>query len=132
MPDRINVPDQPGYDQVFRSQNGLLGRDLQRRVRRVESAARRQARVRTGALRSRIHSSWIAGGRDRLAMRVGSDVDHALVHHEGARPHVIRPRNAKAMRYVNKQGDVVFAQQVSHPGTRPNRYLADNLPLAIT
>jgi hypothetical protein len=131
MADRVTVPEEPGYDQVFRHRDGLLGRDTQRRAKRVESAARRQAGVRTGELRARIGSSWVPSRPDELVMKVGSDVGHALVHHEGSRPHVIRPRNAKALRYVNKRGEVVFAQQVVHPGTHPNRYLADNLPLAL-
>jgi hypothetical protein len=131
MADRVHVPEQPGYDQVFRHRNGLLGRDTERRARRVETAARRQAGVRTGVLRARIGSSWVTSRPDELVMKVGSDVDHALMHHEGTRPHVIRVRSSKAMRYVNNRGEVVFARQVQHPGTHPNRYLADNLPLAL-
>ncbi len=40
---------------------------------------------------------------------------------EGTRPHIIRPKNAKALRFQigNK---IVFAKQVRHPGTQPNRY----------
>lgn len=40
---------------------------------------------------------------------------------EGTSPHIIRPKKAKAL--VFKIGEkVIFARQVNHPGTRPNRY----------
>jgi hypothetical protein len=131
MADRVNVPDQPGYDQVFRKRSGMMGRDTKRRAGRVEAAARIQAGVRTGELKASIRSSWMRGGPDELVMKVGSNVGHALMHHRGTRPHVIRARGTKAMRYMNDRGEVVFAREIHHPGTHPNRFLADNLPLAL-
>ena len=61
-------------------------------------------------------------------MKVGSDVRHALWHHEGTRPHPIVGR--RVLRFV-KNGKVVFAHKVMHPGTRPNRYLSDNLRIFV-
>jgi hypothetical protein len=128
MPDRINVPDQPGWDQVFAMRNSPVGRDLSNRATRVQLAAKAQAGVRTGALKRDITKNWVGRG---LTIRVGSSRPYALMHHEGTRPHIIRPRRAKALRWVNARGEVVFAQVVRHPGTHPNRYLEDNLPLAV-
>lgn len=64
-----------------------------------------------------------AGG---IAIYVGSDHPIALMHHEGTRPHEIRPRKAQVLAFeVN--GQVVFATVVHHPGTKPNKYLTDSL-----
>jgi hypothetical protein len=40
----------------------------------------------------------------------------------GTRPHVIRPRRAKALRWVGESGPI-FATKVNHPGTRPEPWL---------
>lgn len=40
---------------------------------------------------------------------------------EGTRPHEIRPRKARVLRF-EYQGEVVFAMKVNHPGTWPNPY----------
>lgn len=131
MPHFFIVPDQPGFDEVFKSRNGVVGRDLQRRANRVRNAAVVQAGRKTGALKADIKVKWnTPSPSGDLRMQVGSDVRHAQDHHDGTRPHVIRARNAKALRFINSAGEVVFAQSVHHPGTRPNRYLTDNLPLA--
>jgi hypothetical protein len=131
MPDRINVPQQPGYDRTFKSHTGEVGSDIDRRGSRVLQAARRQVGVRTGTLRSNLHKEWIQEPGGDVGQRVGSNVSYSLMHHDGTRPHVIRARRATVLRYVNRRGEVVFAKQVMHPGTRPNRYLEDNLHLAI-
>jgi hypothetical protein len=48
---------------------------------------------------------------------------------EGTRAHEIRPRVAKALRFVY-QGRVVFARSVQHPGTQPNPFFARALEKA--
>jgi len=130
MPDRIQVPVQPGYNQVFKSRVGPVGREIDRRGSRVLQGARGQVGVRTDQLRRNLHKEWFTRPGGDVGMRVGSSVGHALLHHEGTRPHIIRDRRVKMLRYINKRGEVVFARQVWHPGTRPNRYLEDNLHLA--
>ncbi|WP_329173335.1 hypothetical protein [Streptomyces sp. NBC_01477] len=45
---------------------------------------------------------------------------------DGTRPHVIRPRRARALRFQSG-GSTVFAKVVYHPGTRPNNFLARSL-----
>jgi phage gpG-like protein len=129
--DRIEVPLQPGWDKEFKSRDGLVGKDLWRRAGRLLNAARRQARHRTGNLRASMHRDWITGKGGDLAVQVGSNVSYARIHHDGSRPHVIRARNAKVLRFTNRRGEVVFARSVNHPGTRPNRYLTDNLHIAV-
>lgn len=127
---RIVVPVQPGYNNVFKARNGAVGKDLSRRALRVQLAAKAQTGVDTGKLKRDITKSWGTGSSD-LAIKVGSTVPYALMHHNGTRPHIIRPKRAKALRWVAKNGNVVFARVVHHPGTKPNRYLADNIHLAV-
>lgn len=51
--------------------------------------------------------------------------DHPAVRFvlDGTRPHIIRPRRAKALRF-QMGGRTVFAKYVRHPGTRANNFLA--------
>ncbi len=130
MPDIIRVPVQPGYDVTFKSHTGPVGRDVDRRASRVLQAARGDVGVRTGQLRGNLHKEWFTRPNGDVGQRVGSNVPYAHLHHDGTRPHVIAARRAKALRYVNASGQVVFARSVQHPGTQPNPYLAGNLPLA--
>ncbi|WP_228980121.1 hypothetical protein [Streptomyces sp. DH12] len=51
-------------------------------------------------------------------------VDHPAVRYvlDGTRPHLIRPRRAKALRF-EVGGRVTYAKIVRHPGTRANPFL---------
>lgn len=46
----------------------------------------------------------------------------------GTRPHIIRPRRKKALRF-EVDGRVVYAKIVHHPGTRANNFMAEALRL---
>ncbi len=87
----------------------------------VYRVAVREAPVRTGALRRSLRTTTNLTFRG-WAARVGSDLEYASFVHDGTRPHVIRPRRARALRFTIG-GRVVFAARVNHPGTRPNRFL---------
>lgn len=51
-------------------------------------------------------------------------VDHPAAHYvmNGTKPHEIRPRNKKVLRFT-VGGTVVYARRVDHPGTKPNPFL---------
>lgn len=80
------------------------------------------APVDTGRLRAsiRVERRSFFGLRQRWT--VGSDVDYAPMVNDGTRPHIIRPKRAKALRF-NVGGKVVFARVVHHPGTRARPFL---------
>lgn len=61
-----------------------------------------------------------------ITVMVGSEHPIALIHHNGTRPHEIRPRTASVLAF-EIGGQTVFATVVHHPGTKPNRYLTDPL-----
>jgi hypothetical protein len=100
---------------------------LLKKGKAVEMAAKRQVGVRTGALRASIHLRYGVDSGGQF-VTVGSKLPYARSHHEGTRAHVIRPRKAQVLRFSNN-GRVVYAHKVNHPGTKPNRYLTDNLRL---
>jgi Bacteriophage protein of unknown function (DUF646). len=96
--------------------------------RSIVTAARAQVGKDTGELARSIHYNikrW--GGLPEV--EVGSEHPIAYIHHEGTRPHAIRARNAQFLRFSAK-GRVVYDRTVMHPGTKPNRFLTDNLYLA--
>lgn len=103
--------------------DGMVGRDLNRRLRTLEFRARASAGRKTGNLRARMETTGRKVDHRGLEARVGAPVKYALVHHQGSRPHVIKPRKAGGTLRFVIGGRVIFAKRVNHPGTRPNHYL---------
>ena len=124
------VPNPPGMDWTLKNPEGTVGRHMKGIGRKISVAAKAQVGVHTGLLKMSINSSQERTSTGQL-VKIGSMVPHALVHHEGSRPHMIHGRNGGMLRFT-QSGRVVYHRSVMHPGTRPNRYLADNLYLALT
>ncbi len=124
----IFIENRAGMEYLLRSQNGPVGKDLRRRGLRVMAGARAQVGVRTGALRASIHMRHMADTRGQY-VRVGSNLNYARLHHDGTSPHIIKPDRKQVLKFATK-GQIIFAHVVKHPGTKPNRYLTDNLRLA--
>lgn len=113
----------------FKDPNGDLTRDLVKRGTRVQNEARRLVGKRTHNLEHRIVKRVVQINGVPVVQVGAVGVKYALWHHEGTRPHVIRPVRAKALRF-EVDGNVVFARRVNHPGTKPNRYLINALRVA--
>lgn len=86
--------------------------------------------VRTGRLRAGNQMQVDAPTGWRVEGRVFNDTEYALAVHNGTPPHVIRPRNAQALRFEGAGGGIVFATVVHHPGTRPRPFLAEGASIA--
>lgn len=114
-------------DKMLNSPRGMVGRYLRGKGLAIKAAAKGQVGFKTGALRASIHMRHSRDARGQY-IKIGSPLPYARVHHEGSKPHLIKPNKRRALRYF-KDGFMVFAHQVRHPGTRPNRYLTDNLRL---
>lgn len=114
-------------DYLLNNPSGAVGRHLAKKGSAILVAARAQVGVRTGALRNSLHMRHLRDSRGQF-VRVGSPLNYALAHHEGTKPHLITPNRAQVLRFV-RGSTVVFAHSVMHPGTKPNRYLTDNLRL---
>lgn len=108
------------------SPNGTMGRELYRRASRVRDAAKRQVGVRTGRLKRSIrvynHTRFSRG----QTLRIGTSVPYAKYHHDGTKPHTIYPQKKQVLKFQHG-GVIVFARQAHHPGTKPNRFLKDNI-----
>jgi hypothetical protein len=112
-----------------RDGGGPVMADLSRRATNVQMGAVRQVGKVTRRLERSIVKRPGADGRGPFVLVVTEGVPYAVWHHEGTDPHVIRARNAKVLSWVSG-GERRYATSVQHPGTRPNRFLLDNLPLA--
>lgn len=119
----------PELDHLLNSNSGAVGRNMEARATKVMIAAKAQVGVRTGALKMSIHKNF-----ERTALGpkvlVGSPLRYALMHHEGTKPHVIVSKPGRMLKFRGR-GGMVYTHITVHPGTRPNRYLTDNLPLAL-
>lgn len=97
-------------------------RELRTAGRQVVNRAKVLAPVDTGRLRASIEGQLNRTWTLRPRFTVGSNVEYAPYVHDGTRPHVIRPRNAQALRF-QVGGRVVYARVVNHPGTRARPFL---------
>jgi hypothetical protein len=120
---------EPAMDRLLISTNGDVGKYLAKRGRLIEAGAKRQVGVQTGALRASIHMRHFSDPRGQY-VKIGSSLNYARMHHEGTKPHLIRPNTAHMLRFYSK-GQIVFAHMVRHPGTPANRYLTDNMRRVI-
>lgn len=123
------VWDNAQLDFLLKQRAGAVGRDLEDRASRVMWAAKAQSGLRTGALRLSIHMIHKREATGQ-AFHVGSPLNYALAHHEGSRPHVIVAKPPGKLKFT-KKGATIFAHAVVHPGTRPNKFLTDNLVLVL-
>lgn len=116
--------------QIMKSPGGMVDSHISDLADRVESLAKRQVGVDTGDLRASIHVRPNRQASGMPSYLIGSSNSIAYLHHEGSRPHVIKPKNAKVLRFAG-YGTIVYARQVYHPGTAPNRYLTGPLSAVI-
>lgn len=90
-------------------------RKFARAVDRVTDRLDAVVPVKTGKLK-RSRRVRFSSGRT-LSAEIEYPPDYGGFLDEGVKPHTIRPRNAKALRFI-VGGRVVFARVVHHPGTR--------------
>lgn len=112
-------------DRALNSQSGEIGTWLRRRGLMMVLAAKQQVGVETGRLRDSIHMRI---SRDPVGQKliISASGPNAIPHHNGTRPHIITPNDANILRF-SAGGRIVYTHSVNHPGTRPNRYLSDQL-----
>lgn len=119
------VANKEGMNWVLKHPNGPVGRHLLTLGREIHMLARIQVGKKSFALMRSLNYS-IANKGGGLVVTVGSANSIALMHHEGTRPHIIMPKRASTLRFYSR-GRIVYAKVVRHPGTKPNKYLTDNL-----
>lgn len=79
---------------------------------------------RTGRLQKSVTTKFIrtASGTVVKVRSDGRIAPYNLAIEHGSRPHVIRARRAKALRFV-WHGTVMFRKAINHPGNRPYYFL---------
>lgn len=117
-----------------RAGGGPVVNDMMRRGTNVQTRAKQLVRKRTRKTERSIVKRLAIEPRG-VVVYVVTDVETAVYEHDGTRPHIIRPRNRKALRFPasgSRPGGVavVFAKQVRHPGTTGSRFLVLALPAA--
>ncbi|MFZ3595035.1 hypothetical protein [Streptomyces sp. BH104] len=114
--------DQGRLARLLRARGGLAERSLAKRTARVADIARREAPGRMGAF---VDWKVVSGPTGLTGVIV---CDHPAVHYviNGTRPHLIRPRRKKVLRF-EVGGREVFTKLVRHPGTKANDFLGKAL-----
>lgn len=115
----VEVRIEPGrLMRMLRARGSIAHRRLSNRTERVANIARREAPGRMGD-----YISWKVSEGPRGLQGV-IVCDHHAVRWvlDGTRPHLIRPRRAKVLRF-EVGGRVVYTNLVRHPGTKPNNFL---------
>lgn len=128
----VFIPYKPAMYDTLRRPRGMVGRHMSTRAVQFIAAARRQVGKDTGRLALSIKVRSHQAERYGQSMTIGSTVKHAFLHHEGTRPHIIRPKDRENGILVFRSGArMVAVREVRHPGTKPNHYLTDNLKLFV-
>jgi len=119
------VQNKPDLDNFLNNPQGEVGQWLRKRGHMMMMAAKAQVPTGTGKLRASIKMIHSRNGLGQY-IDIGSNLNYALYVHEGTRPHEIVPENNKVLRFSGG-GRVIYTHKVEHPGTRPNKYLSDQL-----
>jgi hypothetical protein len=123
--------DEAALRRLLNGRQSGIARALARKALATESAAKQIATaeglVDTGRYRSSI--AWRLG-EDALGLyaEIGSAVRYSGFLEKGTRPHVIRPRQKKALFWKGADHPV---RLVHHPGTRPYHVLKRALRIGV-
>lgn len=120
--------DRSRVERMLRLPSGLVYRNMERRVRRVEAEAVRRA---PGSMKQSIRVSIRRGPGGEFRGTVNVRHPAALYVTGGTRPHIIRPRRPGGVLRFTVDGQVVYARVVHHPGTKPNNFLIEALRAAL-
>lgn len=97
---------------------GKATRDIRERARKNHRFKSRTARLER-AIQSQVDKDALTG----YVYIDGHAASYGRYVHEGTKPHLIRPRNRKMLRWATRGGNFAFASIVKHPGTAPDQFL---------
>ena len=93
---------------IMKSPGGMVDSHISDLADRVEFMAKLQVGVDTGDLRESIHVIPNRQASGMPSYLIGSSNSIAYLHHEGSRPHIIKPKEAKVLRFAG-YGTIVYA-----------------------
>lgn len=111
-----------GLRTELRQQSRIWGRTM---ANEWERELKRTNPVDTGNMRDRT-TVRDAPRTNGVVVEAVVDTEYAEYVSGGTRPHVIKPRIAKVLRFTIG-GRTVYATKVNHPGTRPNPWWTDSI-----
>lgn len=118
--------DQAALNQLLHGRTGPVVLHVANKGREAEGHARRLVGVKSTKLKASIGSRVVRSNPgynvEVFAGGTPETSKYVLAHHDGAKPHVIRPRRKKVLKF-QAGGRTVFAKKVNHPGNRPNPFL---------
>lgn len=94
-----------------------VGRHAVEHVQKYATFQRRTGKLQDTTKASRVIRT--AGGK---LIRITNPQKYAPAIDTGAKPHVIRPRRRTFLRFVGRDGRLVFARKVNHPGNKPYKF----------
>ena len=90
----------------------------------IERTAKVLAPVDTGNLEGSISTDIEGDGRfGAMSAEIGPTAEYGDDVEYGTQPHVIRARPGGSLVFVGRDGQLVFAKEVNHPGTQPQPYM---------
>jgi hypothetical protein len=102
--------------------NGFADKNARETANRIAARAKVLAPVDTGRLRASIKVTRTVSFRGPT-YTVGTNVTYAPMVETGTKPHIIRPKSKKVLRF-KVGGQTVYARVVHHPGTKPKPFLS--------
>lgn len=84
------------------------------------AGAQKRVPVDTGNLKNTIGQDF---DDDGMGFEAGPTANYGADVEYGTQAHEIRPRDAKALHWVDSEGRDMFRRRVWHPGTRPQPYM---------
>lgn len=88
---------------------------------------RRAAPLKTGATQDSVDIIDFRSSATALTCTAVATTPQAKFTNDGTRPHKIRPRNAKVLRFKYR-GRIVYAREVNHPGNKGTRWFTNTGP----
>jgi len=120
--------DRGRIERMLRLPGGMVYRNMERRLRRVETEAIRRA---PGSMGSTIRAQIRRGPGGDFQGVINVRHPAALYVIGGTRPHRIQSRRPNGVLRFTVNGQVVYAKYVNHPGNKPNQFLQESLRAAL-
>lgn len=118
--------DQAALTQLLHGRTGPVVLHVANKGREAEGHARRLVGVKTGKLKASIGSRVVRSNPgynvEVFAGATPETSKYVMPHHDGARPHIIRPKNKRYLKF-QAGGRTVYARKVNHPGNRGTHFL---------
>lgn len=120
--------DRTRVQRMLRLPGGMVYRNMERRLRRVEAEAIRLA---PGSMKAGIRVSIQRGPGGDFRGVIRSTHPASIYVLNGTRPHRIFPRRPGGVLRFTVGGRVVYARYVNHPGTKAQPFLQQALRAAL-